>query len=451
MFFYGNSNINSTLASINITGNPNILNYKLVFRNESVFYKQLNTIHFTKDVIHTNTVNSTSYNVNIPHHGDLLSNIYLEFDITCKNNGTATYTVNHFLNSFISECEFLIGGTCVQRYEGEWKQMKDELTESHTNSHLDSYIQSASTGGNPTLLNFISDINKTTFTNNQKERYDMPIIVGGIYNDTEIAKNVSITKKLIYKFDFWFSRSMGTALPLNSINHNLRLKFKLNGGKKYIGDTSLEFSIDNFDILGEYIYLPQSLRNKFNPDKILIEQIQRQLLTTPSELDTTTETSLKEKIYEVTFYKPVKYIVWAIKNEGTPGSNKGQGPCYFTSQTTHNLYGSDGAEGYVSLNINGQYYFKNTSMVYFTRIYPSQYGSIPSLDRIGIYSFASNPFDHSPSGYLDFTDVKHTQLTFKFANNTRTSIVSKDLLVYAVNYNILSINNKSVTLMFRGS
>ena len=50
---------------------------------------------------------------------------------------------------------------------------------------------------------------------------------------------------------------------------------------------------------------------------------------------------------ELNFSHPVKYMAWVIVNEGTPGNNKGAGPCYFTSLTESSLYGNDGKSGKV--------------------------------------------------------------------------------------------------------
>ena len=53
-----------------------------------------------------------------------------------------------------------------------------------------------------------------------------------------------------------------------------------------------------------------------------------------------------------------------------------------------------------------------------------------------MYSFALFPEKHQPSGFCDFSKFKSVTLKF---NNV---LSNEDLIVFAINYNILIISNK---------
>ena len=67
-------------------------------------------------------------------------------------------------------------------------------------------------------------------------------------------------------------------------------------------------------------------------------------------------------------------------------------------------------------------------------------GNISNLDRIGIYSFALNPFDINPSGTCNFSKIMDKEIIISVANNTIATIQGKELHIFAVNYNIFRIN-----------
>ena len=106
--------------------------------------------------------------------------------------------------------------------------------------------------------------------------------------------------------------------------------------------------------------------------------------------------------------------------------------------------------------------FEERPMSYFTRLLPMKYcnGNIPDLDRIGMYSFALNPFDLQPSGTLNFSKIQtdkvlrmgianlYLKSIFNKTVNDRVLEVKKDLYIFAVNYNVLRIENGYGGLLF---
>ena len=81
---------------------------------------------------------------------------------------------------------------------------------------------------------------------------------------------------------------------------------------------------------------------------------------------------------------------------------------------------------------------------YYTRILPKRFckGRIPDLDRIGIYSFALNPFNLDPSGTCNFSLFSQKQLNITLSGNQGNLegySGNKKLLIYAINYNIFRV------------
>ena len=88
-------------------------------------------------------------------------------------------------------------------------------------------------------------------------------------------------------------------------------------------------------------------------------------------------------------------------------------------------------------------------MSYFTRYQPMKYcNNIPSLDRIGFYSFAINPLSNEPSGTCNFSKIKDNFIRLKFSNNTLSTIKEKTLHIFAVSYNILVITDGMAMLRY---
>ena len=136
-------------------------------------------------------------------------------------------------------------------------------------------------------------------------------------------------------------------------------------------------------------------------------------------------------------------MVWVVVNEGDTGNNRGQGPCYFVSLTNSSAYGNDGNNGNVELFLEGVTREIEMPMIYYTRYLPSKLlKAVPVLDRIGFYSFALNPLDPEPSGTCNFSKLYNKNMKMVFGNNQSANALSqKDLYIYAVNYNVLTITN----------
>ena len=456
-------NINSSKAIYNVTsltnnfyGNPDVSFFKKVYVKQTNF--SIDRIY--SDIPNINKIDkfNKEFSVNIPQYGDLLKKAYLEIDINCSlksgSSVTSTYTVNHFINSLIDMSSFKIADNLIEEYPAQWKQIHTEIMNKNNKSQI---MSSVDAGGNEINLNFTenSNVKRTEYDPNDVDECSIPIIVGGIHNSNNIDLTGGITKRFIYEFDFWFSRSLGQALPISVIkNQVLKIKFKTADKRKVIGDnTNLDLKISNIKFLSEQIFLDNDEKQIFNQDHEYIIDVvkynsKNSLSTSENKKDSST-TTLESKIYELDFRFPVKCLLWVIQNPGVDNNNKGQGPCYFTSLTNSSLYGSDGTEGSVELQFNGYSRFNKTPMIYFTRKNPKLYlDNIPALDRIGLYSFALKPFEQELTGFCNMGNIKDKRIIFEFANNDVELIKDKKIFIFALSYNILKIENNGAKLLW---
>lgn len=436
-------------------GNPQYSFFKKVYVKQTNF--SIGIIYSDiKDINKADKFNKT-FSLKIPQQGDLLKKVYLEIDVNCSlknSNITSTYTVNHFINSFIEKTSFEIANSPIEEYLSQWKQIRTELKNKNRTTQV---LSSEQAGGNEIDLNFTSDLKRTVYDANNVDECSIPIIVGGNYNDKNIDLTGGITKKIIYEFDFWFCRNLGQALPISVIrNQDLEIKFKTAEKKKVIGDnTNLDLKFTNIKFLSEQIFLDKDEQKIFNKDhEYIIDVVKYNSTTslrTPENTKDSSATTLESKIYELDFRFPVKCLFWVIQNPGLDNTNKGQGPCYFTSMTNSSLYGSDGTEGSVELQFNGYSRFNKTPMIYFTRKNPKLYfDTIPALDRIGLYSFALKPFEPELTGFCNMGNIKDKRIIFEFANNDVELIKDKKLFIFALSYNILKIQSNTAQLLWYG-
>jgi hypothetical protein len=413
-----------------LTGNPQITFFKSVFRRHTRFSSKTERIFFDSQ---DPSLGSSNANAKIKKDGDLLGDIFVRADITATCSGDNRYTVNNFGNSLIKKVEFLIGKNVIDIQRAPWFQIYDELNTQNYEDLVET--GTSATGGKSTTIT-----GTDKFTTRQRVKGDQPLFFSG---------SGTYTKRLYIPLNFWFNKNPGMYLPLISLyRHEVELNFDLEETSVLIGDnTNITNMSVNFQLYGNFITLDEDEKRKFSQSnhEYIIEQVQmndgeKGIETTSSE--ETNGTELAEISYDLKFLHPVKYMAWVIVNKGTNGSNSGQGPSYFCSLTNNSNTGNDASLGSGDLYIGGIEREINLKMSYFTRYQPMKYcNNIPSLDRIGFYSFAINPLSNEPSGTCNFSKIKDNFIRFKFSNNTLANIKEKTLHIFAVSYNILVITD----------
>ena len=466
---------------IYLTGNPQMTFFKMVYRRHTNFAVEAMPLDITSGSLN---FGQHETEIIIKPNGDLIGNIYLEATITGQTSGHSKFTVDHFGNSLIKEVKILIGGSVIDTHNGQWLQISRELKSNNTEKRQ--YYKEVSTGpkGGKNIPDFTPGVGwgsrYWTYDMNHIDIMDRtvgdcPLVFGGsLHNDGINVKytnkgglpfNTQYTKKIYLPLQFWFNNHPGLALPLVALrNQEVSLRITFNKRDELRGnlnnnDTSLKLS--DVKIYADYYYLDKTERQLFQnkTHEYLIETLQTKKRLTDITVQAGTNASV-EINYELDFQHPVKYICWAITNPGIPGVNRGQGPCYFISLCSNSQHGNDGNDGSAIIKFSNIDRFEKRPMSYFTRLLPMKYcnGSVPDLDRIGMYSFALNPFDIQPSGTLNFSKIQTDKnIRISFANlylndlffpNGGNTATNKDLYFFAVNYNVLRIEKGFGGLLF---
>lgn len=433
-----------------LTANPQITFFKKVYRRHTNFSFETRRIYFSGE---TPTFGSVDCLAKIKKEGDLLGKMYIDcnFTATCSKKGA--YTVNHFGNSLVKKVELNIGGYIIDTLHSQWLQIYEELTNSNYRDENSQPI-SDSNGGLFTSLNFTHDIQQKKIKMEDRVTGNCPLVFGGNVHNGNLGNDTGTYSKRFYvPLCFWFNKNPGMYLPLLSLyNHDVKLKFNFEESYNLIGDsTHLTSPSINIKLYGEFFHLDVDEKRRFSQSnhEYLIEQVQlstNAAIKTTSSINPDLTTELSEVNYDIDFSHPIKYLAWAIANEGQASSsisnNSGQGPCYFVSLCSNSIYGNDGNDGEVELLFDGVEREVSMPMIYYTRVLPKKYcHQMPPLDRIGFYSFALNPFDVEPSGTANFSKIYNKNIKIKFANNNTSNIINKNLYIYAVNYNIMIITN----------
>ena len=429
-----------------LTANPQITFFKTVFKRHTNFSKEVKRIFFTGESLPG--LGSKDLKAIIRNEGDLLGKVFLEIQLNyTKSGGDTPYSVSNFSNALLEKVVCKIGSDTIDTQYGRFYQILDEL-EGNT-PYFTQNISDSTYGGLYTNIDRTDATSQSYETispvNKMRGNYTIPFS-GGTHNGQTVSAG-TYTKRFYIPLRFWFNNNEGMYLPLVSLfKHRVELFFDFANSDSVIGESNGITSLSITPTLyGEFIFLDKNEKTRFaqSNHEYIIEQHQlnnsfREVVTTSNN----SSTELSQMNIELNFSHPVKYMAWVIVNEGTPGSNKGAGPCYFTSLTESSLYGNDGKSGKVEIQLEGVTREIEMPMTYYTRVVPyNSFKAVPLLDRIGVYSFALNPLDNEPSGTCNFSKLYDKNIKINFANNDYNLISGKDLYIYAVNYNILTITN----------
>jgi hypothetical protein len=441
-----------------LTGNPQITFFKVVYRRHTNFAIEAIQQTFSGSVNFGGTVYCQ-----ISRNGDLIHRTYLQVDLPILTTNTDSY-VNYVGLRLLKAITIEIGGQQIDKHYADWLYIWNELS---------------------------LPAGKRNAYNN---------MVGADANIVNVGANSvnGTTTTLFIPFEFWFCRNIGLALPLIALQyHEVRIKIDFaplsdcvynNTTGSSTGITST-IALSNANIWVDYIYLDTDERRKFAQlsHEYLIEQLQ---FTGAENLSTNTN-SIK-----LNFNHPVKELIWVGKFNGMSGSQQannqwynytwpyiGSGPATWNSNyglpnntladflnigstigTTSNIIVGGVANCNISVSnlINNQIdpYFDNfvaTSNInpfntcllqlngndrfnvrpgnYFNLVQQYQHHTNISQNRgINVYSFALKPEEHQPSGSLNMSRIDTAVLQVTPYQN-----VSGNILIYAVNYNVLRI------------
>jgi hypothetical protein len=387
---------------IYLTGNPQITFFKVVYKRHTNF-----TIE-PIEVLCNGIGKLGSYvSCTIARNGDLLSRIFLEIDWNLPSV-PATWRIGHQIIDYV---EVEIGGIAIDRHYGTWMDIWSQLT------HRDEDMEKLSR-----------------------------LITGQL-------KNSSGNSKIYIPLQFWFCRNYGLALPLIALQyHEVKINIAFNPNYVYANPLNNQLykysdtttpAINKLSVICDYIFLDTDERRRFAQvsHEYLIEQVQYSniLPVTPGQ-----------NHIEMRFNHPVKELVWTIQRDTNAEIVH---PFDFwavdASNTTYDIDMTIRAQ----IKFNSLERFKRREGTYFRCVQPYQFHSggnkqvghispipVPYYDYLVepfggfyIYSFATNPEGHQPSGACNFSRIDTSILSLDVHEQAKT------VRIWALNYNILRI------------
>lgn len=455
-------------ADIYITGNPEITYFKTVYRRHTNFAKESIIQHIDGHVGYGRTVN-----INITRAGDLLGAIWLQLRPPFFVNANTWYYTQGLGNALIKRVDLIIGGQLIDRQYGEWMAIWEEL--------------SVSAGRRPGLdAMTLTNVPMTTLSS---------------------VTNAADTPYLNVPLQFWFCRNPALALPIIAMSlHEIRIQLEfglledITSSYKPSADIDPEFYpliIPNDNDMSLYSSGQNMECEMWATYYHLDSDERRQLVSKPLEylVDLIQYKGRQEYRpdtrnikYDMGFTNPVKDIIWGIRPIlNIPNSTLFETDFDGYRTRTHISFGQFWGEFESGvIRFNGQNRMKDRSHDYYlltqnyqrhTRVprYNQLTGSCNEnsteigsvyVAKLYSYSFGLNSEQYQPNGSANFTKLDDASIELRgisipdpliYDQNSDTSIVTNkltnyysglELVVYAVNYNILRIKDGMAGLAF---
>lgn len=238
----------------------------------------------------------------------------------------------------------------------------------------------------------------------------------GSYDDALMEYTVNIP------LFFSYCRHNGLALPLISLKyHDVEIYVNLENKETIFGNETTA-TISSINLWIDYYFLDTKERQEFAEQShdYLIETVQSQ-----EEYIINNDTTL----VKLDFNHPIKFLAWGVKTSYSDMFD-------YTDNSTDSCF----IEG--QLFINNRQRFEIKPFNYFNYIQPYQHFRVLPQLGINVYSFALEPTKLEPSGTCNFSMIDKPDF------NIKTSPNGTKLYMYAVNYNVLKIQDGMGGLLF---
>ena len=331
----------------------------------------------------------------IKRNGDLLHKLYLELTLPTQ---AGSYWTNRIGFNLINRVEFYIGNKIIDRMYGIWMHIWTELTHKTDMKQL--------------LTPMIGSTGPNGTTN-------------GLSCDT--------AHKLIIPLFFYFCRNPGLSIPLNAIRNNQNLSLKFFFETKATCVQSGDLPVDDFtdaSVWADYIFLETEQNRLYvqKPLEYLIEVGQHKEIRM-------VESGTKSIL--LGFSLPCKELYWIIYNIDSTGDK-------FTDFTDDAQPNPNNMMVDMQLIFNTKNVFSSGARDanYFNYVQAYQHHKgYPDLG-INCYSFALNPEEYQPSGFINMGRIS-------IATMAITPIINNGLIhIFGLCYNVLKIEFGNIKLEY---
>ena len=387
-----------------LIGNPQFSYFKSVYKRHTNF-----AIEQIKQIFTESPDFGKKVTCIIDKKADLLSDILLEIELPALEpyiswtNGIGFYMIDYV--------ELQFGGEPIDRITGDLMNLWCEL--------------STISGKKQALYSMIGK--KTTFSISSQT---------GALN-------------LLIPLQFWFCRSIDKCLPLIAMQYTdikIVVQFKAFNNCWYNLPNSCNGlvpsstpQIKKANLLCNYVYLDVFERTKFAKQtnhEYLIEQFQ--ILNGYSISQNLLNVNIR-----LFFNHTVKELFWIYRSQIATRANDYDNYANITNYDTRDEITTPPFTDII-LRFNGNDRFETTTETYFRLYQPYKCHSSGTNNYIYVYSFSLEPENAQPSGTCNFSKLDNVVLSLNMTPNIPDGIV----YVYAINYNMLRIQNGMAGILF---
>ena len=364
------------------------------------------------------------------NQGDLLKTLSLKVTLPSITTSGVCYqeSAGHAL---VEHVDLIIGGKVIQRLTSDWLQIYSEHFVTQTKQIA--------------LEELIGKFPERTAHRRVSNR--LIVARNALGNTQDISFFVDLP--------FYFYNHPELAIPLCAINRQeVEVEFKLRTAQEIViqtngnkADISQETpKIKDFQLCAEVVHVDCEERIKMQKSRrdYLITQIQQNVFDIASGVNTGQ--------FKLDFVNPVKELYFVIQRQGSVGTGEFEFVTPFDYdgilEETGNKYILWENLDHLTLTLDGQEIItRDTGTMTFLKAVQAaiHHSKTQLIRRFYSYSFALQPEEWYPTGQVNFSLVKEQILNLSL--NPCTGY-SRQVRVYAVNYNILRVGEGTAKTIF---
>jgi len=397
------------------------------YKNHKPFSRLKKKINFNNFKLNSTTTLNLSDTIG--SFGDLITNLTLEikmpeiyFKLTApflNRDKLVIGFTNALSHALFESIELTIDGNLIDKQTSEWMDIWSELTVkpglqknyNYLVKKFESVSKNNFKGINTTTSSSVIYLPlhfwfcKNSSTNNTTNNMSFPI--GALFNsDVELHFNIRSAEDLV------INTVNGLTVNKNSINSKI---------------TEMNDQILEANLLVDYIILDEK-----SAEDLKTKQEQYYLITQVQENTRNIDVNTSNIIFPKINYL-VTELIWVVINNDA----KNKKNLYFSYGTDTTIYAKDPIKT-TSIKFNGNERIEKLPSEYFQSVEPLIVHDNTPFSFIHCYSFSLNPEDLSqPSGICNFNEISN----IKFELEMDSTISDSTFKLYAINYNVLIINN----------
>ena len=366
------------------------------------------------------------------NQGDLLKTLSLKVTLPHITTSGVCY-IESAGHALIEHVDLIIGGKVIQRLTSDWLQIYSEHFVTQTKQLA--------------LEELIGKFPERTA--HRRVSNNLIVARNALGNTEDISFFVDLP--------FYFYNHPELAIPLCAINRQeVEVEFKLrtaqeivvktDGTKADISQQNPQPKIKDFQLCAEVVHVDCEERIKMQKSRrdYLITQIQQNVFDIASGVNTGQ--------FKLDFVNPLKELYFVIQRQGSVGTGEFEFVTPFDYdgilEETGNKYILWENLDHLTLTLDGQEIItKDTGTMTFLKAVQAaiHHSKTQLIRRFYSYSFALQPEEWYPTGQVNFSLVKEQILNLSL--NPCTGY-SRQVRVYAVNYNILRVGEGTAKTIF---